>query len=336
MAVTLKNKLLIAYKKLVGKAHTNSQFDDVNESIASSIQLGADNVFGETIPLSPNENIYDITNDVVEKIEFSLDPLFLSEYTANGSVSAGINDDGDGAPLGTFTSGYHAYALKLPSDYESNSSNERAGTEFFKNGQYIKSSGRLQIIPSKYGVPYIPKVSYAGGTISPLDEENYHIDTYSGVLFIQDINRIPTNVSAFLYIGKYTDEKVVVGTGSFETLDVTTIEATTIEVTTISASTYINLPELERVIVSSDRTLLATERAVFVTNNLSPSVTITLPDAALAESREYHIVKADKIVGTVVLSGSGSQELNGSNTFELNGPHQSVTLISNGTGWYVF
>lgn len=331
MAVTLKNKLLIAYKKLVGKAHTNSQFDDVNESIASSIQLGADNVFGETIPLSPNESVYDVTNGVVEKLEFALESLPLSEYTANGSVNAGIDDDGDGAPLGTFTSGYHAYALKLPSDYESNSSNERVGTGFFTNGQHLTGSGRLQIVPSKYGVPYIPTVSHAGGTISPLDEENYHIDTYAGVLFIQDINRIPTKVSAFLYIGRYTDEKIVVETGSFGTL-----EATSIETTTISASTYINLPELERVIASSDRTLLATERAVFVTNNLSSSVTITLPDAALAESREYHIVKADEIVGTVLLSGSGSQELNGSNTFELNGPHQSVTLISNGTGWYVF
>ena len=326
MAVTLKNKLLIAYKKLVGKAHTNSQFDDVNESVASSIQLGSDNVFGETIPLSPNESVYDVTNGVVEKLEFGLEALALSEYTANGSVNAGIDDDGDGAPLGTFTSGYHAYALKLPSDYEISSSNERAGTGQFLNNQQLTGSGRLQIVPSKYGVPYIPAVSHAGGTISPLDEENYHVDTYSGILFVQDINRTPTKVTAFLYIGRYTDEKVVVETGSFGTL----------EATTISASTYLNLPELEIVETSEDRTLLATERAVFVKNNLSSTVTITLPDAALAESREYHIAKADDVVGTVVIDASGSQQVNDDTTFELNGPHQSVTLISNGTGWYVF
>lgn len=93
---------------------------------------------------------------------------------------------------------------------------------------------------------------------------------------------------------------------------------------------------ITRVITSEDRTLKTTERAVFVKNDLSSNVTITLPDATLADSREYHIAKADDIVGTVLLTASGSQELNGQKTFELNGPHQSVTLLSNGTGWYVF
>jgi len=93
---------------------------------------------------------------------------------------------------------------------------------------------------------------------------------------------------------------------------------------------------ITRVITSEDRTLRTTERAIFVKNDLSSNVTITLPDATLADSREYHIAKADDIVGTVLLAASGSQELNGQHTFELNGPHQSVTLLSNGTGWYVF
>lgn len=101
---------------------------------------------------------------------------------------------------------------------------------------------------------------------------------------------------------------------------------------------YLNfsLISLKRVLISGSYSLSTTERAAFVTNKISSSVTITLPDAALAEAKEYHIVKSDDLVGTVILSGSGSQELNGQNTFELNGPHQSVTLISNGTGWYIF
>ena len=93
---------------------------------------------------------------------------------------------------------------------------------------------------------------------------------------------------------------------------------------------------LRRVITSEDYTLETTERAVFVKNDLSSTVTITLPDAALAEAKEYHVVKGDELVGTVIISASGSQEVNGENTFHLNGPHQSVTLISNGTGWYIF
>lgn len=109
-------------------------------------------------------------------------------------------------------------------------------------------------------------------------------------------------------------------------------------ITLSQLSGYLNesISTLQKVLTSEDYTLLATERAVFVKNDLSPTVTITLPDAALAESREYHIVKADSVVGTVIIAASSSQEVNDNNTFELNGPHQSVTLISNGTGWYVF
>jgi len=327
MAVTLKNKLLIAYKKLVGKSHTNSQFDDVNESIASSIQIGADKVFGETIPESPSTILYDITDDVVERIDFELEPLLLSQYTANGSVNGGIEDDGDGAPnLGDFSSGYHAYVLRLPSDYESNSSNPRKGTSQFLNNQQLSGSKRLQLIPSTYGINYIPSVSHAGGIISPLDEENYHVDTFSGILFIQDIDRIPTKVSGYLYIGRYTDEKVTVETGSFGTF----------EATTVSASTYINLPELERVITNKNYSLSTTERAIFVTNEASSSITVTLPNAASAESREYHITKADSRTGFVLIVPKNSELVNGKTQFGLHGPYQSVTLITDGTDWYVF
>lgn len=104
----------------------------------------------------------------------------------------------------------------------------------------------------------------------------------------------------------------------------------------ISASTYINLPEVDRLLVSSSVSLQATQRAVFASNYLSPTVTITLPNAAFAESREYHFVKADNLGGKIVISGSGSQLVNGSDAFELHGPYQAVTLFSDGTGWYIF
>ena len=104
----------------------------------------------------------------------------------------------------------------------------------------------------------------------------------------------------------------------------------------LSASSYINLPEVDRIIVSSSISLQATQRAVFASNYLSPTVTITLPNAASAESREYHFVKADNLGGKIVLSGSGSQLVNGKDAFELHGPYQAVTLFSDGTGWYIF
>jgi len=304
MALTLKNKLLIAYKKLLGKAHTNSQFDDVNESIDSAIQTGADIVFADTIPTTPGTNLYDVTNNIVEKIDFQLVSIPLSEYTAIGSDAAGVNDDGDGAPtLGTFSSGRHAYALKLPPDYEANSDNARAGVGYFRDGQQLSSTGgKLQIVPQKYGYSYAAVVSSSSGIINTLDEENYYLDTYSGILFLQDINRVPTKVTAYLYIGQFLDQKIAIN----------------------------------KIIIDSDYTLGVTERAVFATNNVSPSVTVTLPSATLAESREYYFVKSDDLGGKIIIAASGSEEVNGESTFEMHGPHQSITLISNGTGWYVF
>ena len=115
-----------------------------------------------------------------------------------------------------------------------------------------------------------------------------------------------------------------------------TLSGITAEFLNISASNYINLPEVDRILVDSSISLQATQRAVFATNYLSPTVTITLPNAAFAESREYHFVKADNLGGKIVISGSGSQLVNGSDAFELHGPYQAVTLFSDGTGWYIF
>jgi hypothetical protein len=109
---------------------------------------------------------------------------------------------------------------------------------------------------------------------------------------------------------------------------------------TISASNYLGLPsaslDLTKLIVSSSVSLTSTQRAVFAKNNISSSFSITLPSVSTADSKEYYIIKADSISGSVIISGSSPNLINGQSTFELNGPHQSVTLIHDGTDWYVF
>lgn len=111
-------------------------------------------------------------------------------------------------------------------------------------------------------------------------------------------------------------------------------------VDTISASHYEGLPtsslELTKLIVSSSVSLTATQRAVFATNNQSSSFSITLPSVSLADSKEYYIIKADSVSGSVIVSASSPNLINGNPTFELNGPYQSITLIHNGTDWFIF
>jgi len=109
---------------------------------------------------------------------------------------------------------------------------------------------------------------------------------------------------------------------------------------TISASNYLGLPtssvDLPKLIVSSSVSLLTTQRAVFAKNSASSSISITLPSASLADSREYYVIKADSVSGSVVVSGSSPNLINGASSYELNGPYQSITLIHDGTDWYVF
>jgi hypothetical protein len=123
-------------------------------------------------------------------------------------------------------------------------------------------------------------------------------------------------------------------TGStFNTLVVTDLTASN-----ISSSNYIGLPssELVKLNISSSVSLSTTQRAIFANNSESSSISITLPSSSLADSREYYVIKADAVSGTVTVLPSMPDLINGASSFDLNGPFQSITLIHDGTGWYVF
>lgn len=135
-------------------------------------------------------------------------------------------------------------------------------------------------------------------------------------------------------------------TGSaFNTLNVTNLTASSVtgssaSFTTISASNYLGLPTtsvvLPKLVVSSSVLLTDTQRAVFAKNSDSSSVTITLPSVATADSREYYIIKADNLTGSITVSGSSPDLINGASFFDLNGPFQSITLIVDGINWFIF
>jgi len=440
MSLTTKNQLLIAFKKLVGKAHTNSQFGSANESVASNVQLDNSTIFAQSIPSSPSSSVYSITNNIVEKIQFNLVSIPLSQYTAVGAAGGGITFDGDGAPAqGTFTNGIHAYALALPTDYQVSSSNPKKGTGVYVNGQSLTASnGTLQIIPERYGASYPAVVSSSSGILAALDEEDYLLDPYSGILFLQDINRVPTSVTAYIYIGDYLNQRVSGTTAQFTTVSASVVSASTyvglpvstpggtnttiqfnsgstfsgstnliydyttntlsgttsqfttitasnitiigtaslsnivnqatinfnsssnrveilpglfvkgnIETTasisastaqfgTVSASIYQGLPELFRILTTTSIVLDATQCSVFAKNTVSSLITVTLPDAAAARAKEYYFTKADTLSGSIKIIASGSNLINGTGSFELNGPYQSVTLITDGSDWYIF
>ena len=54
-----------AAKKLLGKAHTNNTFSDVNESIPSNVSLPSSTVFADEIPNTPATGPFSISGSIV-------------------------------------------------------------------------------------------------------------------------------------------------------------------------------------------------------------------------------------------------------------------------------
>jgi hypothetical protein len=202
-----------AQKKLLGKAHTSNLLADVSESKPSSVQLGSTTIFGESIPNSPSKTLY-VSQNTVQYVEFELEALTESYYDANatGGGSGGENPPDESQQ----SSGYHAYALKLPTGYESeqNNDNDKKSTGYFINEQLLYSTlGRLQLVPFNFSTdnpnPYQPTLYRSDGTEIPLlSTIDWQVDAYNGILFVQDYdaNSVPDKVRAFLYIGDMLDE----------------------------------------------------------------------------------------------------------------------------------
>lgn len=203
---TSRTALQFVQKKLLGKANTSNLKSDAQELIGSTVQLGSQTIFGQAIPGSPSTTPWAISGGTVEYVLFDVVPIAGTTYDGNDA-----NAGGDEAQ----SPGPHAYALALPSNYQSVSSNPKKGTGYFVNGYCLTGSlGGLQIIPQNYSTvspnPYIPTL-YTGSGGSPgaqiplLDEVDWALDTYSGVLFLQDYDstKVPAFVRAHMYIGDY-------------------------------------------------------------------------------------------------------------------------------------
>lgn len=210
-----------AQKKLLGKAHTSNLKIDGEETIGSNIQVASSLIFGETIPENPSRTLNTVQG-TVEYIEFILEALTGTTYDAN--------DDGGGSGVDSGeelqTSGPHAYKFKFPSNYESITDNSSAGSGGFSNDALVHESlGKVQIIPPFFSQnapnPYIVKIyqddgsGNAGTEIPLLDNIDWNIDYYNGILFLQDYSssKIPAFARGFAYIGKMLNTVVSEASG---------------------------------------------------------------------------------------------------------------------------
>ena len=213
-----------AQKKLLGKAHTSNLKVDGEEVIGSNIQSSTGLLFGESIPSSPAQTLY-LTqssgggNATVEYIQFVLNVLTGTTYDANDTGGGSGTDSGETGQ----SSGPHAYKFVLPSDYETISDNSRAGNGVFDNNKLVHETlGELQLVPPFYSQdapnPYIVKIyedngGSPGDEIPLLDNIDWNVDYYNGILFLQDYDagKIPAFARAFAYVGKMAQEVITSG-----------------------------------------------------------------------------------------------------------------------------
>jgi hypothetical protein len=218
---------LFAQKKLLGKAHTSNLKIDGEEVIGSNIQTATSLIFGDPIPNSPSLDLYTVqsaslnSQPSVEYIQFVLNVLTGTTYDANDTGGGSGSDTGETSQ----TAGPHAYKFRLPSNYQSLTNNSRSGNGVFNNNKLVHETlGQLQLVQPFFSQdapnPYIVKIykdDGAGGVgdeIPLLDNIDWNVDYYNGILFIQDYSatKIPAFARAFAYVGRMAEE--VISSGS--------------------------------------------------------------------------------------------------------------------------
>lgn len=363
---TITTKTNFASKKLLGKAHTSNLKTDVNESIPSNVSLPSKTVFGEDIPNDPGTQMYTLYSAsaggpvTVERVFFDIVSLSDTIYDA---------DDPGGGGDESSTSGPHGYYLKLPSNYESTSSNPNAGSGVFTNSKRIYDSrGGLQLVP-----PLISNASpnnyfiklYKGDPTNPANEItsgdtiDWQFDYYSGIIFIQDYDssKVPLTASAYLYVGKYLDEKInnisssagssggifteVNSTQAYTTSSVNIgSSATPTQTLNVKGTTELDGGVIHKRVVKSSNYTVTVSDYFLGANTIGGAFTFALPDAATSTSGQTWIFKDEAgyaNTNNVTISASAGQTIDGKNLIVLESPYASVQVYSNGVDkFYVF
>ena len=350
MGLSDTSKINIALKKVQGKAQTSNSKEVSNESIGSNISIAATTIFGDTLPTAASSSFYTILGGVAEMIRF---------------VALPIDGTKDGSGL------YQAFALQLPSDYQANSSNSKAGTGVYLNNQvFTGSNGTLQIIPPTFGASYTALTYHtSSGTtqIAALDDRDWVLDYYSGVFFQQDppanTAENPVYVDAFLYIGDYVGARLTgsgTSPGIFTVIDSshaavtsslniggTTAAAHKLVVSgTLSSSVNVSASSfygqglvldggmsLNRTSVTAHMTASKTDYYLGV-DTTGSAINIRLPDASTLPSGHTYVIKDEggaADTNNITVYGTAGQSIDATNSIVLMSPYSAISLYCNGT-----
>ena len=346
-----------AAKKLLGKAQTSNLKSDVNETIPSNVSLPSEGIFAEAIPNSPGTDFFTMYSAssggpaTVERVYFDIVSISDTIYDANDSGGGGDEASGNGP---------HGYYLKLPSNYQTTSSNPQRGSGSFTNGKRIYDSrGGLQLVPPLISNAspnrYVMKIykgdpTDAANEITSGDSIDWQVDYYAGTIFIQDYDasKIPLTASAYLYVGKYLDEKltdisssaganiVVKDEGSNITTNATSFDFVGASVTATNSGNDVTVT-LSSAVYSRravTATITASVNDVILGVSGTAAIDIRLPSAGDYSAGQNFTVK-DESGGAntknITILASGSQTIDGESSIVLESAYAAVNIYSNGS-----
>jgi len=370
MAKTNVTSTNFAAKKLLGKTQVRPSLTDAEEAFPSNVSVPGAGVFAETIPREPGTDLFTLYSAsagapaTVEKVYF--DCVAISDSLYDGDASAA--DGGDESQ----SQGNHAYYLKLPSNYETTSSNPTRGTGSFVNNKRIYlSRGGLQIVPpfaTDAGLPGATGNNYyyvelftgdptnPSNKISSTSPIDWQFDYYSGIVFIQDYDasKIPVTASAYLYVGKYLDEKISdlsasIGSGGGSDITVkdegSSLSTAAVSFDFVGSGVTATKPSGENITVTIpgginySRDVVLSSVTASITSSIlgvsgTAAVNIQLPSAGAYTAGQHFVVK-DESGGAhtknITILASGSQTIDGTGSITLESPYAAVNLYSNGT-----
>lgn len=98
---------------------------------------------------------------------------------------------------------------------------------------------------------------------------------------------------------------------------------------------YNNTPQNNTVTSTSTTPYTASVNEVVLMDATAGNKTVNLPAASTASGKEITVKKVDASGNTVTIDGDGSETIDGATTKVISSQWDSVTMVSNGTAWYI-
>ena len=364
MSLTTDTQRKKSLKAVSGKANTLNVRSIYDEPISTLIPIHSGGVFAETVPAAASTpTLYQI-NGPCEYVRFELEYITgtgsQSYWTTDNEVVAASTDN-DNDPgveyvaLPSSFDGRHAFAIKLPSDYQDNSFNPRKDQAKYQNGaKFHESNFRLQLVGLQHGSGYYPKLYSGVGVgaveVSRTDVRDWTYDSVAGIVFQQDppgpgdFPTNPTYLEGWLYIGEYLDENINSISGSIASdidviqEDIALLQAGGSEATTIVENDLVVKKLLGKAHTSPYKRHYNEAIASFVYGNAS-SIPNSSPPIIGETAYSYFHIQSDK-VEYLRLSGSyvdSGESIDGRHGIKLHLPNDYQDNTSNplvGSGFW--